>query len=98
MVFRSRARFAPAVAFALLVSCQQQTQSAALKTKGAVARVTEPVDSKKLATLPGHVLPVIARATDLGRVAKTSQMNHLIMVLKPTAEQEHSLQQLVDQQ
>jgi Pro-kumamolisin, activation domain/Bacterial Ig-like domain (group 3) len=95
---RGHALVASAVALTLLVSCQQQTQPSAQKTAGAVARVTEPIDSKKLVTLSGHVIPALAGATDLGRVAKTSQLNHLIMVLKPTAEQEHSLQQLVDQQ
>ncbi|HEY4359216.1 MAG TPA: MBG domain-containing protein [Acidobacteriaceae bacterium] len=49
-------------------------------------------------TLAGHTLPVLAHATDLGRLSGSTAMNHLVMVLQSSPEQEHALQSLLDQQ
>jgi uncharacterized repeat protein (TIGR01451 family) len=63
-----------------------------------VARVVAPVDVAQRVVLPGHVVPAIRGAADLGRLSPEAALRHLIMVLRPGAEQDHALQSLLDRQ
>jgi hypothetical protein len=62
------------------------------------ARVKSRVDNTQRVILHGHTLPVLRNATDLGRLSGDTAMNHLIMVLRASPEQDHDLQTLIDQQ
>ncbi len=63
-----------------------------------VARVVARVDDAERAVLAGHVSPAIRGAADLGRLSQETALRHLIMVLRPSAEQDHALQTLLDRQ
>ncbi len=63
-----------------------------------VARIFAPVDDERRAILAGHVSPAVRGAADLGRLSPDAAMRQLIMVLRPSAEQDHALQILLDRQ
>src|SRR5277367_111544 len=63
-----------------------------------VARVTDRVDNSKRTEIRGHMPRVVTRSTDLGRLSSGTPMKHMMLVLKPSFEQEHELQTLIDQQ
>jgi hypothetical protein len=63
-----------------------------------VARVTDRVDNSKRTVIHGHVARVITRSTDLGRLPGNTPMRHMMLVLKPSFEQDNELQKLIDQQ
>ena len=63
-----------------------------------VARVVGQVDNSQRSTIPGQTLPVLRNASDLGRVASSSAMNHMFMVLQASPAQDYALKALVDQQ
>ncbi|HEY4359219.1 MAG TPA: MBG domain-containing protein, partial [Acidobacteriaceae bacterium] len=90
-------------AFSIAV-CLLLVQAAAQTIRGQVtlahpsARVRERVDSTRRMTLGGHVVPAIRRAMDLGRLPGNMAMNHMVMVLQSSPEQNHALQSLLDQQ
>jgi uncharacterized repeat protein (TIGR01451 family) len=63
-----------------------------------VARVVAHVDDAQRVVLGGHVAPAIRGAADLGRLSSETAMRHLIMVLRPSVEQDHALQILLDRQ
>ncbi len=73
--------------------------SAQVRTNATPARrVTSLVDNNRRVTLHGHTLPVLHNASDLGRLSGETAMNHLVMVLRASPEQDHALQYLIDQQ
>jgi len=63
-----------------------------------VARVQQRIDNAKRAALGGHMVPALRHAADLGRLSGSAAMNHMVMVLQPSPEQNHALQSLLDQQ
>ena len=86
-------------ALLLLVSgFTQVAQAQARSNSFPTARVQSRVDNTQRALLPGHTLPILRNATDLGRLPAETAMNHLIMVLRASPEQEHGLRTLIDQQ
>jgi len=62
------------------------------------ARVTEAVDLKKITTLANTHPSLVDGLADQGRVASSTQFNHMLLVLKSSDEQEFALQALLDQQ
>src|SRR5579864_559390 len=62
------------------------------------ARVQSRVDNKQRTVLRGHTVPALAGASDMGRIAGSTPMNHMVMVLQASPEQEHALRSLIDQQ
>ena len=86
---------------ALLLIVSGLTQAALAQARSnsfPMARVQSRVDNNQRATLAGHTLPILSNAQDLGRVRGETAMNHLIMVLRASPEQEHALRTLLDQQ
>jgi hypothetical protein len=63
----------------------------------AVARITSEPVGEALATLPGNVHPLARAEFDRGPVADFLPMEHIIMLLKRTPEQEIALQARIDQ-
>ncbi len=63
-----------------------------------VPRVKAAIDDHDRVVISGHVPPAVRGATDAGRLLRTRAMNHLIMVLRPSVEQDHALAMLLDQQ
>lgn len=62
------------------------------------ARIVEKVDVTKVTTIPHSHSTRVANFPDLGRVDPSTPMEHLMLVLKGSEEQELGLQTLLDQQ
>jgi hypothetical protein len=71
-----------------------QTSAAATRSP----RLRAKVDDRRRVSIPGHRLPSLSRAAELGRVAGSTAMKQMVMVLQASAEQDHALRQLIDQQ
>ena len=63
----------------------------------AVARLTSDPDEENLATLPGNLHPMARSEFDRGMVPDDLPMEHIIMMLQRTPEQENALQARIDQ-
>jgi len=88
-----------AAMFTLAFAVLSQAMFAVVTTNAhPVARVTERVDNSKRTVIHGHVPRVIAHSSDLGRLPGNTPMRHVLMVLKPSFEQDNELQRLIDQQ
>ena len=99
-VITFRTSWAIGIAALLLISSglMQTAQAQARSNSFPVARVQSRVDNAQRVTLPGHTLPILRNAKDLGRLPGETAMNHLIMVLRATPDQEHALRTLLDEQ
>jgi len=95
---RSRAVLCVAMFVPALASLSQVVYAAVTTNAHPVARVTERVDNSKRTVLHGHVPPVISRSSDLGRLPGNTPMRHMLLVLKPSFEQDNELKKLIDQQ
>jgi hypothetical protein len=60
--------------------------------------VTRAVDESQLVSLHGNVHPFVSAQNDQGAVASTMQINHMLLVLKRSPEQETALENLIAQQ
>jgi len=80
--------------FASLATAQLQPQLSAHRS----ARITAKVDRRVLATLHGTHPDVLARATVGQRLNANTQLQHMVLVLKPSDEQENALASLLDAQ
>lgn len=65
---------------------------------GPVARVVSQVNNSQRSTIKGQTPPILAQASDLGQLSSATPMNHLLMVLQATPQQDHALKGLIDQQ
>jgi trimeric autotransporter adhesin len=82
-----------------LVILLSHTMFAAVHTNAQpVQRVTGRVDNSQRTVIHGHVPRIIQRSSDLGRLPGNTPMKHMMLVLKPSFEQENELQKLIDQQ
>ena len=80
--------------FASLANAQLQPQLSAHRS----ARITAKVDRKVLATLHGSHPDALARGTIGQRLSANTQLQHMVLVLKPSDEQEIALTALLDAQ
>ena len=98
MTFRFRTILLPLLfvfaCFASLASAQPQPQLSARRS----ARITAKVDRKVMRTLRGTHPEVLARATIGQRLSANTQLQHMVLVLKPSEEQENALTSLLDAQ
>ena len=69
-------------------SLQAQTRS----------RITGAVDDSSLVRIPRSTHPLTTVATDLGRLDSNQAMERMVLVLRPSEEQEAKLKKLIDQQ
>jgi hypothetical protein len=90
----ARWTFALGIAGCLAPGLSAQVHTQAVPT----ARITERVDGANRARLMRHRPAILEYASDLGRVSRNTRMDHLILVLQATPEQEHELKTLLDQQ
>ena len=60
------------------------------------ARITQPVDGKAVAPVFGSTHPLANPKNDRGRVDGNLAMERMLMILKPTAEQQAAMAKLVD--
>jgi hypothetical protein len=60
--------------------------------------VTQKIDETKRVTLPGNTRPEASLANDRGAVAESFPVEHMQLQLKRSPEQEHVLQQFIDEQ
>jgi subtilase family serine protease len=61
-------------------------------------RITQAIDEARLARLPGNVHPLARPEFDLGSVADSQPVGHMLLLLERSPEQEAALQQLMDEQ
>jgi subtilase family serine protease len=62
------------------------------------ARITQPIDTTNLTRLKGNVHPLARAQFDRGPAPASLQLNRMLLVLKPSADQEAALEELLDQQ
>jgi Pro-kumamolisin, activation domain/Bacterial Ig-like domain (group 3) len=72
--------------------------SATAQTKQAAARITQAVDEANLVTIRGSVNPLARAGFDQGLVADSRPMNHMLLVLQRSPQQETALRNLIDSQ
>ena len=65
---------------------------------GPTARIVDKIDNTKLTVLPGSHARVVDGLPDMGRASASTPLSHMMLVLKPTDEQEFALHSLLDQQ
>jgi subtilase family serine protease len=63
----------------------------------APALITQPVDESKLVTLAGNTRPEANAANDLGRVDDKLPLEHMMLQLQHSQQQEEAVNQLIDQ-
>jgi subtilase family serine protease len=88
--------------FALIVLAGLCAASPAARAQGmaggsAAPLITRPIDERMLVTLAGNTRPEANTANDRGPVAKTFPVEHMLLQLRRSAEQEQALVQLIDQ-
>ncbi len=76
----------------LLVTLPAQAQPAPR------SRILQPVDDSRLITLSGNTHPLARPEFDQGALADSTRLNHIVLLLQRSPEQETALQQLLDQQ
>jgi len=81
-------------------SANAQAASAALPSLSIkpVARVTQKIDDANLVTIRGTVHPLARAGFDQGLVADSRPMNHMLLVLQRSSDQETALRSLLDDQ
>ena len=62
------------------------------------ARITQPIDATNRTVLKGNVHPLARAEFDRGAAPASLQLNRMLLVLKPSAEQEAALDALLDEQ
>ena len=72
--------------------------SATAQTKQAAARITQAIDEANLVTIRGSVNPLARAGFDQGLVADSRPMNHMLLVLQRSPQQETALRNLIDEQ
>ncbi len=101
--------FASALALLSITSCLAVAQDAALARAPLApthlvtaalpsVRVTAKVDNSQRVMLTGHVSSALRHATDLGRLDRSTPVEHIVMVLKSSDEQIHELHRVLDEQ
>jgi hypothetical protein len=81
----------PAILFWLCPRAQAQTANAAV-------RITQAVDEKNLVTLKGNVHPLARAEFDQGAVSDGQPLHRMLLLLQRSADQEASLEKLLDDQ
>ena len=61
----------------------------------APAQITEPINDDDVIAVPGNVRPEATAANDRGRVADDFPLDHLILLLRRSPQQERQLEQLL---
>jgi len=91
------AMFAMAVA-GMAIPAQTQIDAAQAGSNGPIL-ITQNIDESKLVTLGGNTRPEAkAKKYDRGLVADDTTMDHMLLQLKRSAEQERELRQLIERQ
>jgi len=65
---------------------------------GPQVRITDKIDNTKLTAVKGSHAPLVDGLKDMGRLPASTQLSHMMLVLKPTDEQEYALHTLLDEQ
>jgi len=60
--------------------------------------ITKPIDNSQLIKLAGNTRPEINSLNDLGRVNPDLQLNHMLLLLQRSPEQEAALEQFIEEQ
>src|SRR5689334_10928357 len=63
-----------------------------------VSRITRPIDNRQRVSLKGHVHPNALPENDQGRVDASLTLPYVTLMLKPSADQQAALEQLLAQQ
>jgi hypothetical protein len=72
--------------------------SATAQTKQAATRITQAINEANLVTIRGSVNPLARAGFDQGLVADSRPMNHMLLVLQRSPQQETALRNLIDEQ
>lgn len=83
------------IAAALAGTSPLLAQSADLAGAGELPRVTQTVSNASLYTIPKTRLPLVSRATASTAMAGTVKMNHLQLILKPSALRQQAMDTLI---
>jgi len=84
--------------FSALFTISSVPATAQTQTKLAAPRITQAIDEAKLVTLQHGVNPLALAGFDQGVVADSRPMNHMLLVLQRSPEQETALRNLLDAQ
>jgi subtilase family serine protease len=89
-------KFRPKVAFALRwLAALLLTSSSTFAQE---SRISGPIDSTQTVTLKGNVNPKAQARYDLGPVDPAFKLNYITLALKPSANQQAALEQLLSEQ
>jgi subtilase family serine protease len=83
--------------FRLLPVVSALIVAAGSRSQGQTALLTQRIDEAKLVTLAGNVRREANRANDRGRVADSLPMEHMLLQLQRSPEQEQALETFIDQ-
>ncbi len=88
------------IAFALFASLAAAKQSSVSQqsTRVPETRITQPIDATNRTVLKGNVHPLARKEFDRGPAPSSLQLNRMLLVLKPSSDQEAALDALLDQQ
>jgi hypothetical protein len=81
-----------------LALVSQTTFATVLTSAHPVARVGKKIDASKRTTLYGHTPRVLERAINIGRVTASTPVEHLVLSLKASPEQEREARRVIDEQ
>jgi pro-kumamolisin-like protein/Big-like domain-containing protein len=85
--------------FCLMLAALSQPVFATVHTTAhPEARIAGGIDNSQRTVIHGHVPRVIGSSTDLGRLPADTPMRHMMLVLKPTFEQDNELRKVINQQ
>ena len=87
-----------AVSSVLLVLLSQPLLATVHTAAQPVVRVTQRVDNSQRTVIHGQVPRIVQNSSDKGRLPANTPMRHMLLVLKPSFEQENELEKLIDQQ
>ena len=71
---------------------------ASSQSQAARSRILQPVDDARVTTLTGNTHPFARPEFDQGVLADATPLDHIVLVLQRSPEQESALKQLIDQQ
>ena len=93
-----RSRYAIAVLFMLFVVFLPLVPSRVSGQGASASRISEAIDNSKLAVLEGNVHPLARREFDRGAAPASLGMEHMLLVLQRSANQQIALETLLAQQ
>ena len=95
------ARFGKLTPCGMIAMAIGLASSALVQSQAAVSHppvlITKTINDKELIALPGNVRPEVAVATDLGMADSNVKLEHMLLLLQRSPQQEAALEQFIDE-